>query len=523
MAPQALIVTIALVGVVIVVASLLSGLIERSGVPQVAIFLLLGVVVGPAGLELLDFRLDSPTLRVIATLALVLVLFTDAISVDVREMRKQRRLAGLVLGPGTLVPAAVLTLAAWWLLDLPVAAAAILGGALASTDPVLLRALLRHPGLPAPARLALRMESGMNDVVLLPVVVLAMLALGATGTSATTGHHGAGVGRALVGLFVLGPGLGLLVGWVAITLLERIRSAAGVRRDYESLYALGVALTAFATAEAAGGSGFLSAFAAGLVIAAVDVELCDCFLDYGQATAEMFLLLTFVALGASVIWMGFGEAGNWRTLVFAALALLVRTALVFPLMRGSGMDARSLRVFAWLGPRGLSSLLLALLPVFAGMPGATRLFAITCLVVMLSLVLHGAGIALFLRHDQRAAAERSAEPGAPPVDRAPAPAAAHLAARSMSHGQLPVLPPAGTASATPPGADAVPERISLRELREREARGEPVVVVDVRTARALNEDPRRAVGAVRLDPDEGAPGAERLRLPRDATIALFCA
>ena len=98
------------------------------------------------------------------------------------------------------------------------------------------------------------------------------------------------------------------MGYVAITLLDRVRSRIGVRRDYESLYALGVAFTAFAAAEAVGGSGFLAAFAAGLVVAALDVELCDCFLDYGEASAEMFLLLTFVAFGASIIWTGFEVA-----------------------------------------------------------------------------------------------------------------------------------------------------------------------------------------------------------------------
>ena len=75
-----------------------------------------------------------------------------------------------------------------------------------------------------------------------------------------------------------------------------MRDRIGVRRDYESLYALGIAFTAFALAERVGGSGFLAAFAAGLVIAAQDLELCDCFLEYGEATAEMFLLLTFVAI-----------------------------------------------------------------------------------------------------------------------------------------------------------------------------------------------------------------------------------
>ena len=164
-------------------------------------------------------------------------------------MREHRRLALLILGPGTILPAALIALAAWLLLGLPPAGAAILGAALASTDPVLLRTLIRSPALPPPARLALRLESGINDVILLPIVVLASLALDAGAAS------GAEVARHAMGLFLLGPALGAVVGYVAITLLDRVRSKVGVRRDYESLYALGVAFTAFAAAESVGGSG----------------------------------------------------------------------------------------------------------------------------------------------------------------------------------------------------------------------------------------------------------------------------
>ena len=388
--------TLALIGLVILVSSLLSGAVERTGLPQVAIFLLLGVMLGPSGLGLVELPLDSPTLQVIATLSLVLVLFTDAIGVDLGELREQHRLAALILGPGTLIPAALIGLAAWLLLGLPGPAAAILGASLASTDPVLLRTVTRHPAVPPPARVALRLESGMNDVILLPIVVLSMLLL-QEGVAA--GEHDAG--RKLVGLFLLGPLLGVVVGYAAITLLDRVRRAVGVRRDYESLYALGVALTAFAAAEAAGGSGFLAAFGAGLVIAVLDVELCDCFLDYGEASAEMFLLLTFVAFGAGLIWTGFTVADG-RTLLFAAFALIVRTAVLLPVLRRSGIGSRDCKIIAWFGPRGLSSLLLVLLPVFAGVPGSERLFSITCLVVLLSVLLHGAGIAYYLRRLARA-------------------------------------------------------------------------------------------------------------------------
>lgn len=278
-------VTLALVGAVIMIAALLSGLIERSGVPQVGVLLALGAVLGPFGLSFIDPKLDSAMLRVVATLSLALVLFTDALSLSIAEIRRHFRLTLLVLGPGTVLSAVLVTVAGRFLLDLSWTLAAILGAALASTDPVLLRGLLRRPDLPAPARLALRLESGLNDIVLLPIVLVAMAILGGSGV-----HQPTSAPRMAMELFLLGPGAGVLVGLLGVSTLDTVRRRLGVRRDYESLYSLGVAFAAFAAAEAVHGSGFLAAFAAGMTISVFDVELCDCFKEYGETTAELALL-----------------------------------------------------------------------------------------------------------------------------------------------------------------------------------------------------------------------------------------
>ena len=133
-----------------------------------------------------------------------------------------------------------------------------------------------------------------------------------------------------------------------------------------------------------GGSGFLAAFAAGVVIAQLDVELCDCFLDYGQATAEMFLLFTFVAFGAWLIWSGFAVADGRHAAVRPAGAGWRGRWCCCRCWPGRGSSGEPGGSWPGSGPRGLSSLLLILLPVFAGVPGSERLFAITCLVVLLS-------------------------------------------------------------------------------------------------------------------------------------------
>jgi sodium/hydrogen antiporter len=492
---------LALVGIVIIVSSLLSGAVERSGIPQVAIFLALGAALGPWGLGLIDVRLDSPALRVITTLALVLVLFSDAISVNTRALREQRTIALLVLGPGTLIVAALIAIAGHLLLGLSAAHSAILGAALASTDPVLLRTVLRHRRLSETTRLALRMESGMNDVVLLPIVVIGMLLAGLTPGEAT-----ASLWRSVIGLFLLGPVVGALVGWIGIVTLVRVRDRIGVRRDYESLYALGIAFTAFALAEGVGGSGYLAAFAAGLVIAAQDLELCDCFLEFGEASAEMFLLLAFVAFGAGLLWTGL-DVADGRTLAFAVIALMVRTAVLYPVLARVSLDRQSRRLIALLGPRGLSSLLLVLLPVFAGMPGAGLLFAITCLVVLLSVVVHGSGIAIWLRRDAAdralSAAQRAPEEAASKIPRGEAPR------------PLPRAPSGQRSILNGP--------ITIDDLRTRLASSKPPLIIDARSERTWEQDARMARGAIRLPPNDAVRTARELGLDRHGTLVVYCA
>jgi NhaP-type Na+/H+ or K+/H+ antiporter len=486
------ILTLALVGVVIIIAALLSGLIDRSDLPQVGVSLALGAIFGPAGLGLLDVTLESANLRVVATLGLVLVLFTDAVSLSIAEVQRHGALAFRVLGPGTLLSATLISLAGWLMLDLPPAAAAILGAALASTDPVMLRGLLRRSGLPGPARLALRLESGLNDVVLLPVILVAMSFLGEGALSTHTQWARLGLE-----LFLLGPGAGIAVGLLAIGALEMIRRKTGVRRDYESIYSLGVAFTAYAAAESVHGSGFLAAFAAGLTISALDVELCDCFLEYGQTTAEMALLFTFVLFGSSLIWSGLTVL-SWPVVFFAVAVILIRPLAFFVSLTGTRLDRHSRWLIAWFGPRGLSSLLLILLPVFAGIPGTESLFFLCCFIVLLSIAVHG-GSLMFLPRD-------SATPAAGVV------APLHMA-DSRAALQAGVAGPE-----TPQG-----ELVTISEMRQLQQSGEPTLVLDARAERSFADSEFLAQGALRSLPEGAVERLRALNVPRQTWVLVFCA
>lgn len=450
--------TLGLIAAVILVSALFSGAVERTGVPQVLVFLAIGALIGPPGFDWVDAGIDSPILRVVSTLSLALVLFTDAVSLNFSEIREHKLLAALVLGPGTIVSAALVSLAAWGVLGLHPALAAILGASLSSTDPVLLRPFLKHPGLDVRIRQALRLESGMNDALLLPVVLVAVAIYTAGGLSARDW------GQMAWTMLVLSPGAGVLTALAAIGLLEWVRRLSGIRRDYESIYSLGVAFAAFAAAEAFHGSGFLAAFAAGLTISALDVKLCDCFLEYGETTAEMALLFTFVLFGTSVLWSGF-TVFSPRTAVFAALVFLARPAAFLPALLPARIPGRVSGLIAWYGPRGLSSLLLVLIAAFSGVREAAGLVALCSFVVMCSIVLHGFSPLLLGRRAPAASSDES-------------------------------------------------EFLTVETLGE-------AIPVDARSARTWT--PVTAEGAVRVDPDRPVASAQQAGLPRGRTLAVFCA
>jgi NhaP-type Na+/H+ or K+/H+ antiporter len=495
MDPEKLIAGLALIGIVIIVSALLSGLVDRSGLPQIAVFLLIGAALGPWGLGVFNMTLESPVLRVVAILSLTLVLFTDAVTLNTKEVRRNAGLAFRMLGPGTIVCAALTALAAWWLLGIAPASAAILGAALASTDPVLLRSVLQRRDISLQARQALQLESGLNDVVLLPIVVIAIALTGQP-------QFGSGVlAKMGFGLFILGPCAGIAIGLLAVSALDLIRKRIGVRRDYESLYSLGVAFSAFAAAEAVHGSGFLAAFAAGLTIAALDVELCDCFIEYGGVTAEMLLLFTFVIFGTSLIWTGFSGLDT-RTVIFAAFAILIRIPIYLLTLIGSPVDRRGRLLIAWFGPSGLSSLLLILLAVFAGVPGSDLLFRISALVVMISIVLHGTSPMLLTRFFG---------PATEPIE--PPPPVPEPVKESRA---LPVIEPA-----TP--ATVGTQSITLAELDQLHKSGEPVVLLDVRTERSRDTSDTQAQGSVRMPPEHVVAQANQLKLPKEAWLIAYCA
>jgi NhaP-type Na+/H+ and K+/H+ antiporter len=226
-------------------------------------------------------------------------------------------------------------------------------------------------------------------------------------------------------------------------------------------------------------------------------------MGWNLATAEMLLLLTFVALGTTLIWQGLASL-DWRVIVFAVIALVARPVALYPMLKGLNLNTRDRRLIAAFGPRGLSSLLLALLPVFAGIANAEQIFTLTSVVVLLSVVVHGGGTAIFLRGS----------------------------GLLNSSGPAGVLAPLNRAAAVAEPApltrltvtqESAPLRITIDEMRAMQAKGEPIVIVDARSIRTYDSDPLEAVGAVRLNPDDPVRDATQKRLSQRATLVVYCA
>jgi len=239
-----------------------------------------------------------------------------------------------------------------------------------------------------------------------------------------------------------------------------------------------------------------------LTIAALDVELCGCFLEYGQTTAEMALLFAFVLFGSSLIWSGFSVL-SLPIIFFTIAVVLIRPIAFFASLAGTRLDYRSRLLIAWFGPRGLSSLLLILLPVFAGATGSQELFAICCLVVILSVAVHG-GSLMFLKRETL------------PVQ-VPAENAKRFAGDFVRN------PQASSISLGSESREESAVRISVSELRGLQQSGAPVLVLDVRSDRTFGDSEFQAEGALRVLPDQAVQRLMELQVPRRTWLIAFCA
>jgi sodium/hydrogen antiporter len=484
----------ALVAVVLVVSGLASGIIERAPLSFPIIFLGLGFLLGPHGVGLLAIGPEDPELEAIAFLVLALVLFLDAMRLRIAEIGAAGLIPMLSLGPGTVLIILIVAAGSYFLLDLTVVQSLLVGTILASTDPVVLRDVVRNERIPRSIRRALSIEAGTNDIVVLPILLVLIAVANAEG--------GGGMVDWLVfagEVFLLGPLIGFAVGASGAWVMARADAAFGIRREYQALYGIGLVLMAFTAGQASGGDGFLAAFAAGFAVAVLNFDLCDCFLEYGETTAEAAMLLAFILFGVVISELAF-EVPLLPTLLLAAIVILVARPVAIGLVLRKASVSRGARAFiGWFGPRGLNSLLLALLVLQNGVPNAEFLLAVVGVVVTVSVVLHGASATplsdLYGRAVERATLEEERE---------------------------------STASGLFAGSDEGAPRITPAELAGRLEGSNPPIVLDVRTRSQHDRDAGRIPGSVRVPPDQVSDWAARYLAehpdgePHLRPVATYC-
>jgi len=371
--------------VVILGYGLVSRRLEATVVSGPLVFVVAGIVLGPDGLGLLEDGMDRGTLRVLAEATLVLLLFTDAIRIDLRELRSNARIPTRLLGIGLPLTIVLGTVLASVLIEgLTLTEALVLGAVLAPTDAALGQAVVNDRRVPGRIRQGLNVESGLNDGLAAPVVTLAV---GAAALSAETG--GAREMLSFAGRQIgFGILAGVVVGVAGAWLLRGAAARGWVDGVYRQLVTLAVGVAAFGTAELVEGNGFVAAFVAGLGFGAVARDQCRGAYDFAEDEAQLLALVTFLAFGVGLA-PAWGTVG-WREVTFGVLALTVVRMLPTGLaLIGAGLRLPTVLFLGWFGPRGLASILFATFLVEEQLASGARLYDIVAVVASLSVVAHG--------------------------------------------------------------------------------------------------------------------------------------
>ena len=395
--------SMALVSAGLIAFGLVSRRLEGTVVTAPLGFVLFGLVIGQGGLGLAEIDLDHGVIHLIAELTLILVLFSDAARIDLGLLRRDHNLPQRMLLAGLPLTLLAGTLTAVLLFPgFSIWEAALLAAVLAPTDAALGQAVVSDRAVPVRIRQALNVESGLNDGIALPAVLLLAALAGAAGNEAA----GAG-GWLTFGLLqvTLGPLVGVVLGYLGARLIDGAAAAGWMSTAFEGMAVLGLALLSFALAEEVGGNGFIAAFTAGLVFGNTVRNPCTFLFEFMETEGQLLMLLTFLVFGAAMLPLGLDHL-DWRVVSFALLSLtVIRMVPVALSLAGSGVRAPTVAFLGWFGPRGLASILFALLIVErAGIRHGEEILVAAIVTVGLSALLHGVSAAPLARAYGRLAA-----------------------------------------------------------------------------------------------------------------------
>jgi NhaP-type Na+/H+ or K+/H+ antiporter len=376
----------AVLGGLLVLGALLSGLARRSMLSLAALFVLAGFVLGEGATGVLHFSASSGFVRDLATVALIVILFRDGLEVDAELLQRHWHLPLRKLVIAMPITAVVVAVLAHALVGLGWTEAFLLGALLSPTDPVLSSGVVTDQRVPAVVRHSLNLESGLNDGLALPAVLAFAAAL-------TPGSGHFVWWEYVVQDIGLGLAFGLACGFVGSLLMPK-PSDEGLGRaipaHQKALYGLGLAFATYGLAVLPPhGNGFIAVFVAAIVIGIRRPDLHRCFAERAEEIVEVVKLAIFTVFGSLLTLHGLFADGWAAAGVVIGTFVLARPLAVWVALAGTRVSAATKAFMAWFGPKGVATMAFSLLILERHVSGAQRIFNIAALAVFASILAHG--------------------------------------------------------------------------------------------------------------------------------------
>ena len=379
---------VAILGTFIFLYSIVSGGLEKTPINGALVFIGFGLLVGPLGLDLLTGDIDSEGLSTLAELTLALLLFADAATANLDELKRfsgipiRLLLIGLPLTILLGFGAGVVLFGELGLLEI-----ALLATMLAPTDAALGKAVVTNKAVPSNIRESLNVESGLNDGICVPVLFLFLILATKTGVEQGTTQLALTLLAEEIGIGA-GVGIGLtLLGWL---LLKRFGERGWVTETWVQLPVPALAVACFAVAQWVGGSGFIASFVGGLLFGRlVSKQHKHKLLLAAEGTGDTLALITWIVFGAAVVGRSI-DSLSWQVVLYAVLSLtLIRMVPVFLSLTGMKMRTDEKLFMGWFGPRGLASIVFAVIVLKEHLPGGDTISVTVVSTIILSVVFHG--------------------------------------------------------------------------------------------------------------------------------------
>jgi len=373
--------------IIIVIYALFSKLLKKTTVTSPIVFTALGLFLGSETLGIIETELDLEVFLIVSELALVLTLFLDASRIHVRSLKEESALPLRLLAIGMPLTIFLGTFfAAAFFVEFSIWESAIIATILAPTDAGLGKKIVNSRLVPSNIRHSLNVESGLNDGLAVPLLIL-FIALAEAGTAVQSPNVWVSFAVEQLGFGLL---VGLFIGVIGSKLLAWSLNNDWISDTYKRLIFPALAVIAWVSAEAMGGSGFIAAFVGGLTMARVVKRVGGDFVRFMEAEGQLIILLVFFLFGIFT-------ARNILDLdiaiiLYAILSLtIIRMLPVFISLLGKKLRFNSILFVGWFGPRGLASIVLGLtlLNETSSLPGLNKIALIIMATVLMSIFAHG--------------------------------------------------------------------------------------------------------------------------------------